>query len=227
MKIKHKESDLALIIIKYLEELGYISYKEVSLKGNGGNIRTDTYLIKKDNNDNIIETMALETKMGFTLKVMEQSWKWRNNANSCYVCIPAPKRTDRTTYQFCINVCKLMNIGIFEVNMYSGIVKVLNTPTIAKNTKIPPLYEQQRDSIAGNDSSSYITAYKITIMNIDEYMIDKDMVELNEIFKNITHHYKSISSGNGAIQKMIKKKVIKNYTIIKEGSKIFIKKVLS
>lgn len=225
MKEKIKESDLASVIIKYLEDLGYTSYKEVSLKGAGGNIRTDCYLTKEDSNGNIVETLALETKTGFTLKVMEQAYRWRNYSNYCYVCIPTPKRKDRTTYQFCINICKLMNIGIFEVNMYSNTVKVLNAPTIAKNTKIPPLYEQQKESVAGNDTSSYITAFKITVMAIEEYMKDKEQEELSVMIKNIKHHYSTPSSASNTIQKMVNKKVIKNFTIIKEDKKIFIKKV--
>lgn len=221
---KLKESDLAEKIINYLENKGWISYKEVSVKGKGGGIRSDSYFVKK-HNDEIVETMALETKMSFSLKVIEQAEKWLTYANRSYICIPSPKRATRKTLSFGLKVCKKMNIGVFEVNMTTGIIKELNSPTIDKNTKIPPLYEQQRESVAGNDKSEYITAFKITIINMNEYMKDKEMIELKELLANIKHHYKTISSAMNAIQKMVNRKIIKGYEIKKEDKKIILFKL--
>ena len=218
---KYTEADLAHKIIEHLEKLDWISYKEVSIKGKGGGIRSDSYFVKKDG-DEIIETMALETKLSFSLKVIEQAEKWLGFANRSYVCIPAPKKSVRKSFQFGIKVCKKMNIGIFEVNMTTGTIKELYSPTIDKNTKIPPLYEQQRESQAGNNKGSFITAFKVTVLNINEYMLDKDGVELKDIISNIKHHYKTEKSAISTIQKMVKEDVIKGYIIKKEKNKILL-----
>ena len=183
-KIKFTESDLANIIIKHLENKGWISYKEVSISGVGGSSRADCYFIKKENLE-IIETLSVETKLNFSLVVIEQAFQWLAYSNRCYICIPSPKSSNRSSYLFGIKICKMMNIGVFEVNVKSGIIKEVNTPTITKNTKIPPLYEQQRDSIAGNNKGEFITSFKITNINIDEYMKDKDSVELKNLISKM------------------------------------------
>ncbi len=221
-KSKYTEADLAKIIVDYLENLGWIAYKEVSIKGKGGGIRSDSYFIKKDIDGNIIETMSLETKLSFSLKVIEQAEKWMTHANRSYICIPAPKRNIRKSFQFGVKVCKKMNIGIFEVNMSNHSIKELNSPTMAKNTKIPPLYEQQRESEAGNNKGCFITSFKVTVINIEDYMKDKESIELKELISNIKHHYKNDNSASNTIQKFIKEDVIKGYVIKKEDKKIIL-----
>jgi hypothetical protein len=223
-KNKYTESDLAEKIIKYLESNGWTSYKEVSMRGCGGDVRSDSYFIKK-NGEDIIETMALETKMSFSLKVIEQSDKWKAYSNTAYVCIPSPKRATRKGLLFGLKVCKSLNIGVFEVNMDTGIIKELNTPIPNKNSKIPPLYEQQRNSIAGNNKSSFITSFKVTVMNIEEYMKDKDGIELKDIISNIKHHYKNNKSALNTIKKMINENIIKGFFLKKEDNKILIFKI--
>ena len=69
---------------------------------------------------------------------------------------------------------------------------------------------------------NYSDATVISNRFIDEYMKDKDSIELRVLFSNIEHHYSNINSGIGAIKKLIKNKVIKNYEIKKIESKIFI-----
>lgn len=220
-KPKFSESDLAEKIINYLENDGWISYKEVCISKGGGS-RSDSYFVKKDMNGKIKETLSVETKLSLTLKVIEQAENWLKYANRCYICIPTPKREARSSYWFGIKVCKKFNIGVFEVNMSTGNIRELYSPTINNNTDIPPLYEQQRASVAGNDRGEYVTAFKITVMNIDEYMKDKDSHELRKVLSDIEHHYSNVSSGTAAIKKLIKKNVIKSYEIKKVNTKIFI-----
>ncbi len=223
-KIKFTESDLAEKIIEHLEKDNWISYKEVCITGVGGGSRSDSYFIKKNSEDVILETLSVETKLSLTLKVIEQAYNWLNYANRCYVCIPTPKRNARSSYWFGIQVCKKMNIGVFEVNMSTGIIKELYAPIIDKNTKIPPLYEQQRESIAGNNKGSFITSFKVTVMNIDSYMKDINTVELKDLISNIKHHYKTDKSATNTIRKFINDDIIKGYLIKKEDKKIIVYK---
>jgi hypothetical protein len=220
-KVKFSESDLAEKIIHFLENLGWVSYKEVSIKGKGGGIRSDSYFVKREG-DQVIESLSLETKLNLSLKVIEQADKWKNHANRCYICIPAPKRNQRKSFQFGIKVCKQLNIGLFEVNMYDGSVRELNSPTPFKSPNLPPLYEQQRSSVAGNNKGSFITAFKVTVMNLDEYMQDKDNIEIKEVVSNIKHHYKTEKSAISTIQKYINEEIIKGYSIKRDDKKILI-----
>ena len=156
-----KESDLADKLIKHLEKEGYVCYKEVSMKGKGGNARADCYFVKYDNNDKIIETIAVETKMSMCLKVMEQSYRWRKHANKIYVCCPTVGRKGMKQRKFSIEICKSMGIGVFQIN---DIVKESVVSPFNKKSSLPPLYEQQKDSIAGNDKSEFFTSFKNTVI---------------------------------------------------------------
>ena len=215
---KYTEAELAEKIIKHLEKLGWLSYKEVSLKGSGGNIRSDCFFVKKEN-DKVIESLALETKLSFSFKVLEQADKWLPHANKSYICIPSPKKLNRKNLKFGLKICKKLNIGVFEVNMKDGTIKELYSPDTTLKIKLPPLYELQRESIAGNDKSSFITAFKITVMNINEYMKDKNEIDLNDIIDEITHHYKTKTSAVNTIKKLIKEGIIKGYFLKKIDNK--------
>ncbi len=222
-KIKYSESDLADRIINHLEKIGWMCYKEVSMKGSGGDARSDCYFVKKDG-DLIIDSIALETKLSFNLKVIEQADKWIAYSNMSYVCVPAPKRVNRKNLSFGLKICKSLNIGVYEVDMDKNIIKELYMPKRNDRCKYPPIYEQQRDSVAGNNKSEYITSFKITVLNLEEYMKDKNGVELKSVVENIKHHYKNNTSAYNTIKKFIDKKIIKGYFLSKDDKKIIILK---
>lgn len=212
--MKIKETDLAKIINNYLEDLGYESYKEVSLKGKGGNIRCDSYIIKKQNNL-IIDSFTIETKLSFSLKVIHQSYLWKNYSKRNYICIPKPKRKDMKLYNFSIDICKKMNIGIFIVDVFNKTVIEFFKPIDNNlNIKYPPLYEEQKNSEAGNDKSEYITSYKITIKNLKEFLKDKDWLDIKFVIENIKHHYKNNNSAINSIKKYIYKNIITDIEIL-------------
>ena len=219
MKTKITEKDLALRVVKFFEDLGYISYKEVSLKGKGGNIRSDIYLVFYQ--DGVIkDTIALETKLNFTLKVIEQSHSWMKYANRCYVVVP---RLKRKTSLFGVNVCSNLNVGVIEVDMKSNDINFLFNPDSFNKPKMPPLYEQQRDSEAGNSDSKFITAYKVFLMNLDEYMKDKNDLLLKDVIKEVKHHYKNDTVCYNVVKKYIERNIIDNYYIRKDNKEVYLK----
>jgi hypothetical protein len=199
------EEDLALKIIEYLENKKFISYKEVSLRGCGGDIRSDIYFVK-DNH-----TIAVETKLTMSLKVIEQSYRWKKYASQIYVCVPSPKYKQRNSRKFLIEVCKKMNIGVFYYDK-NQIEEIFN-PDINNNYKLPILHESQKDSIAGNSKSEFYTNFKNTVANIDNFMQDKSSYNLNDMIKEIKHHYSNNKSAKNSIKKMILQNIIKNYII--------------
>lgn len=213
MKQKFKESDLASILISYLDDNNYTTYKEVSLKGRGSKIRADIYATKDGLN------ISIETKMSIGLKVIEQGFSWQQYSNMSFICVPRPTRKTRKTYNLCIEICKKLNIGLFLVDMYSKEVIEYIKPTInTKPIQIPPLFEEQRNSEAGNDRSEYITLFKLTTNALNSYLVDKDNINLKEVISNIKHHYKNDQSAYTSLKKMIIQKVIKGLVISKDGT---------
>lgn len=211
-----KEEDLAIKIIEYLENKGFESYKEVSLKGRGGNIRSDCYFVKDD------LTISVETKCSMTIKVLEQSYNWRNYASQVYVCVPAPKFKARKSRNFILEVCKKMNIGVFYLQ--NGEIVEKFTPTINTKYKLPKLYEEQKYSRAGNSDSEFYTSFKNTVKNINNFMSDKESYKFSDMIKEIEHHYRTDNSAKSSVKKMIKLGVINGYKIIKEGKNLYIEK---
>lgn len=211
VKMKYqKESELTNQIINYYESLNFISYKEVSLYGRGGDIRCDTYLIKDD------LSIVIETKLNLTIKVIEQAYNWKNHANKVFICVPFKNKIN-----FALNLCKLLNIGLIMCSKNNIYIKY--EPIINNNIKMPILYNEQKNTIGGNCNSDFYTSFKNTIKNIDIFMSNKDEYLLKDMISEIKHHYVNDKSAINSIKKMIKNNVIKNYHI---NDKKIIKNVL-
>ena len=213
-----KESELAEKIIYYLEGKGYTSYKEVSMRGKGGNARSDCYFVKEINGE--IETIAVETKMSMTLKVIEQSDRWKKHANQVYVCVPTVGRKGWKSRRFAIKMCKALGIGVFEFGANG--IKESNIEIINEKAKMPPLYEEQKNSVAGNDSGKFFTAFKNTVNELNKFMNGKTQYLYSDLVKEIKHHYKTDTSAKSSLKKMIERNVIEGYSFEKKSNKNYI-----
>jgi len=213
-----KESELAEKIIEHLEGKGYTSYKEVSMRGKGGNARSDCYFTKEVNGKTV--TIAVETKTSMTLKVVEQADRWKKHANQVYVCVPTVTRKGWKSRKFAIKMCKALGIGVYEYGTKG--IKESNVGIVNEKAKMPPLYEEQKSSVAGNDTGEFFTAFKNTVNELNKFMDDKDEYLLTDLIKEINHHYKSENSAKSSLRKMVEQKVIENYKIEKKSNKIYI-----
>lgn len=216
-----KESDLAQHIVDHLEKQGYTAYKEVCMRGRGGNARSDCYFVKYDDQENIIETIAVETKLNLTLTVIQQADRWRKNANKVYVCVPTTGRKGLKSRRFAIKVCKSLGIGVYQLDKTCTIKESVCSEHTNKYT-IPPLYEQQKDSVAGNDQSEFYTAFKHTVNQIHSFMEDKEQHNWSDLITEIDHHYKTDTSAKSALKKMIGGSVIEGYYLGKIEKKFFL-----
>jgi hypothetical protein len=90
--------------------------------------------------------------------------------------------------------------------------------------KLPKLYEQQKATVASNSDNEYITPFKITVENLNTYMLNKDRELLTLVIKNIKHHYKTYNSAKHSISEMIRQDVIKGFYLSKCKNKIYINK---
>jgi hypothetical protein len=86
------------------------------------------------------------------------------------------------------------------------------------------LYDEQKLTTASNSNNEYVTPFKITVNNINNFMKDKDNEFLTVIVKNIKHHYKGDIAATRNIRFLVEKNVIKGFYITKENNKIVLKK---
>ena len=213
---KLKEEDLTEFVRRDLEELGYETYGEVSWKG-GSSRRCDMFA--KNGNESIV----FEAKLSFNLTVIEQAYKWKANANKVYVLIPKTHRKVKSRI-FARTLCQKLGIGVMEVNLYNGNYSITVKPEINNKPKLPKLYTEQKLTKASNAQNEYVTPFKMTVKRLNEYMENKDSEILLNVIKNIDHHYKNEKSACGALKKMIERRVIPDYSIIKVKNKLTIVK---
>lgn len=217
------ESDLMEYVRQDFRDLGYETYAEVPMKG-GGSKRCDMYARNenKDSND-YGHTIVFEAKLSFNFKVIEQAYYWKKHAHLCYIVVPTTTK-NISTRNFAREVCKKMGIGVIEVNVKRGKYFVTVKSEHNNNPKVPKLYEEQKKIVSSNSSNTYITPFKVTVMQMNEYMKDKDSSSIIDVVKNINHHYKSINSACRSIKVNIERGVIPGYKIITEKNKLRIYK---
>lgn len=219
-----QESILTEFVRRDLNSLGYTTYGEVL--DTNSSIRCDMYARMEDpENPNFGHTIVFEAKLSFNLKVIEQSYKWlaKRRAHDIYIIVPSTFK-NMSTRKFAREVCSKLGIGVMEVSMTKNKYYVTVKPIRCPNPTPPKLYEQQKQTIASNSSNSYVTPFKITLTNINEYMENKNQDYLTNMVKNIKHHYKGDVSAVRSIRFLIEKNVIKDFYITKENNKLIIKK---
>jgi len=213
-----KESTLTEFVRCDLESIGFTTYAEVC----NGNKRCDMYAVLQNNDNtkiNFIHTIAFEAKLTFNFKVLQQGVYWQNKANEVYLIVPAifKNLSDR---KFARDICKILGIGVMEVNIKTKKYNITVQPKWYPNPKLPTLYEEQKYTIASNSENDYVTPFKITVKNLNEFMLDKERFLMIDLVKNIKHHYKGNISAVRALTHLIREKVIKGFYISKENNKI-------
>ena len=220
-----EESLLTEYVRADLEKIGYTTYAEVCVKGAGAE-RADMYARCEDPiSEQYKETIAFEAKLIFNLKVLEQAYFWKNRATHVYVLIPSTNKNLKTR-KFMRELCKLLGIGVMEVNIEKEQYHVTVKSTKCDNPKVPELYPEQRMIIASNSGNIFMTPFKRTVSRLEEYFKDKQFAYISEVVKNVEHHYKSDIKANRNIKIMIEKKIIKGFYIVQKNHKIVIGKII-
>ncbi len=217
------ESELTEFVRADLEQIGYTTYAEVCVKG-GGDIRCDMYArIESPNHKNYGMCIAFEAKLNFNFTVLQQAYGWKNRAHEVYVIVPASYKNMKNR-KFARELCRLLGVGVMEVNVHTGQYHVTVKPAFCNNPKFPTLYEEQKMILASNADNKFVTPFKITVQRLNEYMKDKDEEILIAAVKNIKHHYKSTVSGVRTLRLLIERGAIQGYNVVKEDNKLILKK---
>ena len=205
-----------------LIELGYETYGEVISKYNKK--RCDMFAYDKELNI----YLAFEGKLNYNLTVLSQAQYWKDKSHKIYVVIQSPKRRN-STYSFFVKLCKLLEMGLIVINCKTKTITFETHPTLVHNPKLPDLNDYQKLTVASNENNQYITPFKITCFNIDEYMNNLDpsikSLPLKELIKNIKHHYKSDRSAYTSLSRLMYAEIIKKYKITKIKNALWISKI--
>jgi hypothetical protein len=230
---KFTESDLAARAVKYLEFLGWTVYKEVSMSGTGGDKRIDILAVK----DGIF--WGLEVKSSFCFKVICQANNWSKHLHKVSVVVPMfyIQKKDHSDLELAASICKdFLDIGLIEVDLrrnkdwygvmsedeffFGQTIKVRHDPEPKQpRYKLPNVYEEQKESIAGNNKGEFFTVFKGTINRINEFLKDKDEYEFNLMVETVGHHYSNLKAAKTTLVKFMTKKFVPGFELEKRGQK--------
>jgi len=185
-------------------------------------------------NDKI--SIAVEVKTSFNFKVLEQATDNCKRFNYAYIAVPEFKDD-----WFQKRLCKDYGIGLLllksnkescfdketEKITYSNVSRVeevvaakLNRHA-SRNKLIPYLHEFSKTSIAGSKSGDggKITAFGITVDNLERYVERYKGCTIKEAVENISHHYSTNKAACASIYSWIRTGVIKGVRY--EDGKLF------
>jgi hypothetical protein len=198
----NKEAEVALKIVDWLESQGWTCYKEVV----GWRGRCDIYAVQG------ILTWAIEVKMNFTLKLLEQSLNWRYGAHYASLAIPvADTRRGEDARHFAEVLCHNFGMGLLYVS--DDRIADPVRPVFRRKIRKPVLYEKSKYQIAGNNRSKFWSPFKETTDSILK-VVPKDGIMLKELVMRIDHHYHSGNVARACISQWIRCGVIKELQLI-------------
>ena len=225
---KIKETEVAAIVVEWLEFNNWGVFKEVAINGSGGERRIDIVAVK----DGIM--WGLEVKSSFCFKVICQANNWKNNLHKVSVVVPSfhLQKKDHSDLRLAESICKdFLDFGLIQVNTsskyqsrrddeiyFSNVIKVSHDPLPKPpKSKLPKLYEEQKISEAGNNKSEFHTVFKGTVTKVNNFLADKEECNFTQMLETIGHHYSSMSSAKTQLAKFVGGKLIPGFKIEKRG----------
>ena len=205
-KKKKSEVEVAAILVKWLISEGWEVYQEVGL-GRGYSRRCDIVAVKREP-----EKIAwlIEVKTSINKKLYWQAMDCRSHSKFVSVAVPYPKRYTQARRDW-IKDIEQYGIGFIHIHDDGRIKEVRNpNPETAGNKKtysygvyrkewneaLFNLPEDFKTFCPAGSSGGHLTPFKITCMNIRDYVKDHPGCSLKEVVENVSHHY---ASDKGAV----------------------------
>ena len=204
------ETELAIKVITYMENMGWETYKEVG--GPGG--CADIVGVKGN------KTWIVECKIHPSLKVIEQVHNWIGYTNY----LSAATVNKGNTYALSI-ILKLLRCGYLYSNKHTANIYEFFPPKELEVTSKKPIIKYIKDfhkeAIAGSSGgSNQWTPFKQTVKNAEIYIKAHPGCSIKELVNNIDHHYASAISAMSSIPVRINEGIIKNIYIKHHHGKI-------
>lgn len=189
----HSETDLAKLVVAYLQEWKWEVYQEVI--GDWG--RCD--IVAKQGQI----LWAIECKITLGISVLEQAWRWRRNTH--YISVATPRSPSR----FVEKICRDYGIGMLTARLQSGRVDESVRPKLMRKIQPIKLIEEQKTwGMAGTNGGDYYSPFKHTVRNLITDVRKKPGIEFNELIKNLDYHYQALSTAKSCLRGFIGTSVI-------------------
>ena len=192
-----KESDVAEVVVNYLESRDWDVYQEVQFRP--GSAVADIVAVKDK------QMWIIETKISLGFTVLAQAEKWQCHYRSIAV-LRSTRGNDkgrRLAYKVCRNY---LGIGIMEVLPSDHDIWVVVGPQL--QVGIDTFVENQRRILdplhknfakAGSSGSGHLTPYKATMIEVKEFIGSHPGCTLAEIIDHVgkAHYAHEASAKNG------------------------------
>lgn len=199
-----KEADLYAPVKKSFKADGYAVYAEVACNYRG----VDMVAEKGD------EQIAIELKLSFNDKVVQQARDNKHFFDKSYIAFPVKKPIYfnmpdelaklRESVQWRYTVCQKMGIGILEVLPSGVIFEVLEAEVLERNKHIRRLdlthYIEADDDLGGLPYQRGVSEGYHELEGIKRYVTAHPNASWKEIFDNVSNHYSSHTSMAGAMR---------------------------
>lgn len=204
-----KETELAQHFVEYLSDMYdlYFEVGTIDIVGKKGNI-----------------VIAVEVKKALNFKVIQQAYDNIKSAHYSYVAVP---RSSAKNNPFALKICEEFGIGVLEYNEDFAYTKIIEKVKPKLNRKAYTQYAKRltpdsmyKRTTPGAKSGDTITAFSVTVENLEAYVHRHHGCLIKDALNSITHHYGSISSAKSCIIQYIDRGVIK--TIRRDGNKLYI-----
>lgn len=172
-----------------------------------------------------VKHIAIEVKLSLNFKVIEQAFHNKGWFHLSYAAVPRSKNGS-----FAHKICRDYGIGVLEYHpTYDNKYHVWEVvrPKWNKVGKIAAKYcfyqDYMKGSIPGSSGSdgAVVTAFKMTVQDLERYIRRHPGCSLNEALSNIDHHYSSFTGARSSIYSHLRTGVIK--TIELRDRKLYLK----
>lgn len=182
-----KEKDLFPPLKKYFKDQGYTVYAEVPVFYRG----VDFVAVKGDDH------IAVEMKLGFTKKVIQQATQNTISFARSYVAYPVKQaksfKDDRSAESF--NRCVSQGIGILQVFPHGTIFTALEAvPKTPYRVFDFSQYSEKDEDEAGLPFQKGVSAGYFELEAIKAYVLKNPKAKWREIYDNVQNHYSNYSS---------------------------------
>lgn len=205
------EAELAQNFVFYLQDSFDLYYEVngIDIVGKKGNI-----------------LIGVEVKTSLNFKVIEQAYENQHMVNYSYIAVPWSKKSD-----FQYKICGMFGIGVLTFRSHNhrfwDIREELKPRFERKaNTKWFKAHPNLKRSKPGSPSGpGVISAFNITVENIEKYIRRHPGCRIKDVFEAIDHHYENLSSMRGSIYGYIHSGIIPTVRVENHGGayKLYLK----
>lgn len=201
-KKRESEADVAARLVAWLDHEGWEVYQEVSFQWSRV---IDIVAVKKDER----LAWAIEVKTSANKHLLYQATQCRRWTTIVSVAVPKPKRFTQARKDYIAKAAE-RGIGFIHIgdNGDIEIVEGVRSPNAkwgrgepSKYSEFFELPDDYKTYCAAGSTGGFLTPFKLTCMNLRDYVKENPGCTVSEAIANISHHYSSDASARSALAK--------------------------